>query len=141
MVRSQTNIIARYAETDQMGVVHHSVYPIWYEVARTDWIKQFGLRYSEMEKMGIMLPLSSLACRYLAPAYYEDELVVEAFLKKLTPFQVEFGYEVYRQGTLISAGETHHGWTDLELRPTPLKRSHPDLFAKLQEQIETNGIK
>lgn len=119
-----------------MGIVHHSVYPIWYEVARTDWIKRVGIQYSEMEKMGIMLPLSGLSCRYLAPACYEDELIVEAFLRKLTPFQVEFGYEVYRDGQCISTGTTSHGWTNLDLKPTPLKRSHPDLYQKLLAYVE-----
>lgn len=135
-MRSQTNIVARYAETDQMGVIHHSVYPIWYEAARTDWIKNMGIQYSAMEKMGIMLPLSGLECRYLAPAYYEDELVVETFLRKLTPFQVEFGYEVFRAGELISTGTTRHGWTDLSLQPMPLKRTHPELYATLLPCVE-----
>lgn len=69
-MKSRSRIIVRYAETDQMGVVHHAVYPVWYEVARTDFIKQVGMTYSQMEQMGIMLPLIELQCRYLLPAHY-----------------------------------------------------------------------
>ena len=66
---SETKIIARYAETDKMGIVHHSVYPVWYEVARTEGIKKIGISYSEMEKLGIMTPLSELNCKYIAVSY------------------------------------------------------------------------
>ena len=59
-MKSESKIVARYAETDQMGIVHHSVYPVWYEVARTDFIKQVGMTYTQMEQIGIMLPLVEL---------------------------------------------------------------------------------
>ncbi|MEG0230260.1 MAG: thioesterase family protein, partial [Oscillospiraceae bacterium] len=70
----KTKIVARYAETDQMGVVHHSVYPIWYEVARTEFIKHIGISYSQMEKMGVMTPLAHLQCDYKNATKYEDEV-------------------------------------------------------------------
>lgn len=135
-MRSQTTIVARYAETDQMGIVHHSVYPIWYEVARTDWIKLLGITYSEMEAMGVMLPLAGLECQYLIPAKYEDVLTVQAYVQKLTPFQIVFGYEVYRDGVLTAKGSTHHGFTDLALKPIPLKRVQPALFERITQYVE-----
>ena len=59
----KTVIKARYAETDQMGIIHHSVYPVWYETARTEFIKTSGITYSQLEKKGIMLPLSEIGCK------------------------------------------------------------------------------
>ena len=61
---SITEITVRYAETDAMGVVHHAVYPIWFEIARTDYIKAVGLSYAEMEKGGVMLPVTSISVKY-----------------------------------------------------------------------------
>ena len=73
---SKSTIVVRYAETDQMGIAHHSEYPVWYEVARTNLIKCIGLTYTQMEQMGVMLPLSELTCRYKGAARYEDVLTV-----------------------------------------------------------------
>ena len=109
-----TKIVVRYAETDQMGVAHHSVYPIWYEAARTEYIKAFGMSYSQMEQMGIMLPLVELSSRYIRPAHYEDELKVTVSVRLLTRVKIEFYYEVWNQkGELINTGTTLHAWTDL----------------------------
>ena len=75
---SESKIIVRYQETDQMGIAHHSVYPVWFEVARTDFIKKLGITYSEIEKMGVMLPLTEVTCKYYKGTRYEDELTVTA---------------------------------------------------------------
>jgi len=74
---SETEIIVRYAETDRMGIVHHSNYPIWFEAARTDFIKNLGMSYSKIEERGFMLPLIELTCRYKGAARYEDRLIVK----------------------------------------------------------------
>ena len=76
MTVTKSHVCVRYAETDQMGVVHHAVYPIWFELARTDFIKVIGLTYSQMEQAGILLPVAELTARYRIPAKYEDELTV-----------------------------------------------------------------
>ena len=67
---SKSQVVVRYAETDQMGIAHHANYPIWYEIARTDLIKNIGMTYSEMEHMGVMTPLVELGCRYIGTAHY-----------------------------------------------------------------------
>ena len=83
---SETIIKVRYQETDQMGVAHHSVYPVWFEEARTNFIKEIGVSYSEIEKMGIMLPLSKLNCKYIKPALYEDILTIQTKIRNRTGF-------------------------------------------------------
>lgn len=70
MACSESTVVVRYAETDQMGVVHHAVYPVWYEVARTDCIKKIGVTYAELERMGVMTPVVDLNCHYSGSAYY-----------------------------------------------------------------------
>jgi acyl-CoA thioester hydrolase len=136
-MKSQSKIIARYAETDQMGIVHHSVYPVWFEVARTDFIKKAGMTYTQMEQSGIMLPLAELTCRYFRPAFYEDELTVEASILRLTPARIEFLYEVYNQsGELLTRGTTMHGWTDHSLHPINLRKEHPDIWALVVSTTE-----
>ena len=73
----ETKITVRYAETDQMGVAHHSVYAVWYEVARTEFAKKYIIPYSEAEKMGIMMPVAELTSKYYKSAFYEDELTIK----------------------------------------------------------------
>ena len=85
---SKSQVVVRYAETDQMGIVHHSNYPVWYEIGRTDLIKETGITYSELERMGVMTPLVELSCRYIGVARYEDVLTVETSIAELTPSRI-----------------------------------------------------
>lgn len=134
---SQTRILVRYAETDQMGIAHHANYPIWFEAARTDFIKLLGYTYSEMERMGVMLPLAELTCRYLRPSHYEDELIVETRLIRLTPGRIVFGYRVLKDGEEppICIGTTTHAWTGRDLKPMNLKKNYPALYESLQSAV------
>ncbi len=134
MVRSKTAITVRYAETDQMGIAHHANYPIWFEAARTDFIKLLGYTYSEIEQMGIMLPLAELTCRYMRPSHYEDELAVETHIERLTPARIVFGYQIFRAGedTPLCTGTTTHAWTGRDLKPMNLKKHDPALYEALQ---------
>ena len=84
MVLSESKIEVRYAETDQMGVVHHAVYPVWYEVARTDYMKKTGMTYAEMEKMGVMTPVVDLGCHYVGSAYYGETITVRVRILELS---------------------------------------------------------
>ena len=109
-----TKVMPRYAETDQMGVIHHAVYPIWYELARTEYFNEVGLRYDEVEKMGIMTPLVELTCKYKSPAYYNQEVEVRTKLIQLTPVKFVLEYDIYdKDNTLIHIGTTTLAWTCL----------------------------
>ena len=70
-MHARTKVTVRYAETDRMGIVHHSNYPIWYEIARNDYIKMFGISYTDMENAGVMTPLLNLSCHFGIPALYD----------------------------------------------------------------------
>ena len=135
---SETKISVRYAETDKMGIVHHSVYPIWYELARTEAIKKIGISYTTLEKNGIMTPLTELNCKYIYPAEYEDVLLIKVEISKLTPARIVFYYEIYKGGiqTPINTGTTTHAWVGEDLKPINLKKQYPEIFEKISELVK-----
>jgi acyl-CoA thioester hydrolase len=107
MFTSKTNIRVRYAETDQMGVVYHSNYFLYFEVARAEAIREMGITYADMEKEGIIMPVTDVHCRYLRPAKYDDLLTIKTILKELPlNHKIEFHQEVYNeQNELLAAGK------------------------------------
>ena len=135
---SETKITVRYAETDKMGIVHHSVYPIWYEAARTEAIKKIGITYSALEKNGIMTPLVELNSKYVLPAEYEDVLNITVEISKLTPARIVFNYQVFKKGIEkpINTGSTIHAWVGKDLKPINLKKQFPEIFEKISELVE-----
>ncbi len=130
---TKTQITVRYAETDQMGIVHHSVYPIWYEAARTEAIKKIGMNYSTLERNGVMLPLVELNCKYNVPAEYEDILTIMVEIAKLTPARIVFHYQIFKDGIEkpINTGSTIHAWVGKDLKPINLKKQYPEIFEKI----------
>lgn len=136
---TETKIVARYAETDKMGIIHHSVYPIWYEAARTDFIKAFGISYSKLENMGLMMPLVNLACHYSIPAKYEDEIIIRTKISKISCGKILFEYKAFIQpeDKLIGYGSTEHGFVNSKtFKPINAKKFAPELFEKLKNSIE-----
>lgn len=87
----------RYAETDQMGVVHHGNYAQYFEIARLDWLSALGISYKSMEENGVMLPVYELNTKFLKPAVFEDELKIEMRLKELPSVKITFEYLVFNQ--------------------------------------------
>jgi acyl-CoA thioester hydrolase len=100
-------IKVRYVESDQMGVVHHSNYPIYFEEARVHWLEEFDLAYHQLEKDGLMLPIYDLQLKHHAPAYFGDTLSVEVNLSDLRPIKLKFDYRIFNQNQkLITTGST-----------------------------------
>ena len=123
-------ITARYAETDMMGIIHHSVYPVWFEAAITEFIKNItGVSYTELEKQGIMLPLTDLECHYIKPVHYEDRVIIETKVKKLSCARIEFEYCVLLDDEIMVRGGTTHGFVSSEsFRPLNLKKKKPEIY-------------
>jgi len=113
---------ARYAETDQMGVVHHAAYPVWFEVARTALSHAVGVPYTDWERRGVLLMVGELTCRYRRPARYDDEVTVWVRVKETASRRVVFEYRVEGpDGTVLAEGETRHVVVDRTTgRPTVL---------------------
>ena len=99
-------IKVRYCETDQMGLVHHGSYINYFEEARISWISNLGFSYSEMEKSGIILPVSKLNVSYLRPAYFDDELVVNVELAELPTSRLIFNYTIKNKDEVVVTGTT-----------------------------------
>ena len=116
-----------------MGVVYHANYAVYFEVGRTEWLRQFGLSYSRMEAEGIMLPVISLNINYKNSARYDDVLKVKTTLKKMPTASIEFEYELVNQkGDLLATGQTTLAFINLERnRPT---RCPKYLLDKLQKK-------
>ena len=131
MFLSETRITVRYAETDQMGIVHHSNYPVWFEAGRTDFIKKMGMPYSKIEEEGILLPLIELKCNFKGAARYEDEILIQTRIKEATYARITFYYEVFKDGepAVITSGETAHAWTSKALKPLNIKKHAPEVYA------------
>jgi acyl-CoA thioester hydrolase len=98
MFTHNTQIRVRYSETDQMGVVYHSNYFPWFESGRAEAIRSLGYTYADMEKMGIIMPVVDVHCRYLRPARYDELLTVRTTLKELPiHHKIEFFNDVYNE--------------------------------------------
>lgn len=124
-------LTVRYAETDRMGIVHHSNYPVWFEVGRTEFIKQNGIAYSSIESKGIMLPLIELKCRFISSSTYEDKIIVRTRIKDYTKTRLTFYYEVFKEQDMINpitTGETMHVWTNTDLKPINLQKNNKELY-------------
>jgi len=117
-----TRLRVRYAETDRMGVVYYANYLVWFEVARTDWLRDTGWSYREMESDGVSLPVIEAHCDYRQPARYDDQIDVRTQATLLSPIRIRFDYEVVRDGAVLSTGHTVHAAVDVNGRPCRLPR-------------------
>ncbi|AQT67128.1 Acyl-CoA thioester hydrolase YbgC [Anaerohalosphaera lusitana] len=100
-----TQIVPRYVETDQGGVVHHTVYPIYFEVGRTELLRDNGLAYSELEKAGVFFVVSDMTVKYRRPAFYDEKLLLITTCTKTTNARVEHHYELKRAETGVTLAE------------------------------------
>ncbi len=135
-MKSSVAVEVRYAETDQMGVVHHRHYLTWFELARTHWMRDVGFSYTELEAQGLLFPVTDVAVRYRRPARYEDRLDIEVALAGLGSSRMSFTYRVLRAGELLTEGTTRHAACDTQLRLLRMERSFPDLYARLRRSLE-----
>jgi acyl-CoA thioester hydrolase len=128
-VRSHVRV--RYAETDRMGVVYYANYLVWFEVGRTEWLRQAGFTYREVEESGIILPVIEARCEYRQPARYDDEIEIRTRGVLLSGVRVQFDYEVVRRGTgaVAAVGRTVHASVDATGRPARLPARVRELFA------------
>jgi len=122
-VRHEARLRVRYAETDQMGVVYHANYLVWMEIGRVELVRSLGLNYKELEeKEGLCLAVTEASCRYLAPARYDQEIIVSTEVAKSTPRGIEFVYQIRTEDPecLLAVGSTRHMWLNRDWRPTRL---------------------
>ena len=104
-IKSHTiNIAARYCETDQAGVVHHSVYPVWFEMGRTELLRANGLAYKDLEAAGVFFVVTELYIKYRRPAGYDEKLQLVTSCSNVTASKVEHSYKLTRDGVVLAEG-------------------------------------
>ena len=117
MISFETKIRVEYHHTDQMGIVHHSNYVKFFEVARTEWLRASGLTYAEMERRGVMMPIVDVSVKYRNPALYDELISVTAYVDEPPMARMTFRYEVRGEdGRDIASGSTTLGFIDKETR-------------------------
>jgi acyl-CoA thioester hydrolase len=139
---SESRIRVRYAETDQMGVVYHANYLVWFEVGRVDFIRDMGLDYKAMEKEdNAMIAVIEASARYKAPARYDDEILVRTSLAGVRGTIVRFRYAVLRAASgekdeqLLCEGETTHIVVNSEMKKREMPQLYADRFRALLQRL------
>ena len=129
---------AKYYETDQMGIIHHSNYIKWMEEARMDFMDQIGLNYKQMEAMEIISPVLSVNVNYRSMVHFDDVVVIETKIKKYTGIKLEVEYSMYDKetGELRTTATSSHCFLNRSGKPISLKRSYPELDTKFFEMKE-----
>jgi len=127
-----TKFRVRYAEVDPMGYVYHGNYASYYEVGRTELMRNMGSSYKKLEDEGVMLPVIHLECHFIRPARYDDELSILTRIQRFTRTQITFSYRIYNQNNhLINEGLTTLVFVN---RSTMKPRKAPDWFSEMIEK-------
>jgi acyl-CoA thioester hydrolase len=120
MLHGEITIRVRYAETDRMGLLHHANYLVYFEQARTELLRSFGLTYRDLEDQGFLLVLTKIEVRYKRPAHYDDLLMIRTTVERTTAVRIDHRYEVLRDGLLLAEGATTLACVDRDGRPQAL---------------------
>lgn len=150
----QTNFRVPYKDTDRMGVVHHGNYVMWFENARTECMRHYGIIYSQMEKLGFLLPVMDVHVTYKKSAHYDDCIAVFTKVTSQSPVRLEFSYEARKiseedlaysngkdtettvpYGELIVKGTTLHMWVNQKWKPTRMDKAAPEIYATIQNIV------
>ena len=101
----KTTIVPRYSETDQGGVIHNSVYPVWFEIGRTELLRANKVAYKDLEAAGFLFVVAELHIKYRRPAFYDETLEIETTCEKVTASKIIHNYKITRPGTGITVAE------------------------------------
>lgn len=130
MIRTQANVTVRYAETDMMGIVYHANYLPWFEVARTQLLREQGFPYRQLESDGYRIPVLDVSAKFIRPAVYDDNLTIIAVIREKPMLRIRLEYEVRRGEELLATGQSSHAFCDLRGQPT---RPPPAFVTRMNE--------
>ena len=130
MIQTRATVTVRYAETDMMGIVYHANYLPWFEVARTQLLRENGFPYKQLETDGYRIPVLEVAAKYLRPAVYDDTLTITATIREKPLLRIRIDYEVRRGDELLATGQSAHAFCDLRGHPT---RPPPAFVERMNE--------
>jgi len=136
-----TKIRVRYKETDQMGVVHHANYLVWFEVGRTKYMEQIGFNYADMEKQGLLSPVIDIQISYKKAVKYGEKATIETWLKDYDGIRITYGYKIYHEtGDLAVEGTSTHVVVKKEnFKPVVIRKVNPT-FHEVYEKL-VKGVK
>jgi acyl-CoA thioester hydrolase len=128
----ETQIRVRYQETDNMGVVYYSNYFIWFEVARTEYLRSLGLSYKEMEKSGAFLMVAKAICEYKSPVRYDDLVSIKTWISAIKNSSLQFAHKLFVGSRLVAIGESVHVFTNNSGKPIRV----PDCIKALHKDLD-----
>lgn len=136
MFISEARVEIRYAETDAMGVVYHGQYVVWFEIGRTQLIKDLGFHYADMEKAGFVSPVTDIKLSYKRPFRYGESAVVRTWIQVHTGIRTTYGYEIMNEaGEVCVTGSSVHTVVDKEtFRPVKFKKAFPEWHAVYEKE-------
>ncbi|GIP27847.1 hypothetical protein J23TS9_29770 [Paenibacillus sp. J23TS9] len=153
------SVRVRYQESDQMGVVYHANYLNWFEIGRTEMIRELGITYRSMEEQGVLLPVTDLDMKFIQPARYDDEITIFTRMTTFSKLRIKYAYEIRRlsseerehlheaqnsacpelPGVLLVSGSTSHVWVNREWQPVRLDKGAPGLYSALEQSLTGGG--
>lgn len=133
MIEGRTELRVRYAETDMMGIVYHANYLAWFEVGRTEMLRDHGIPYLTLEEQGYRLPVIEVQARYHRPALYDDIVTVVSRLKEMPTVRFRIDYEVLARGQKLVTGHTLHAFINRTGEPV----RPPAIFAEKMRELFT----
>ncbi|MFC4560042.1 acyl-CoA thioesterase [Virgibacillus kekensis] len=155
----QKNMRVQYKDTDQMGIAHHGNYVTWFEVGRTEWMREYGMSYHKMEALGLLLPVINVNVDYKKSAKFDDCVAIFSSVANYSPVRLEFAYEARKisedeflqesnegetvepLGELLARGSTTHMWVKQDWKPAKINKAAPDVYAILQDLGESDQSK
>jgi acyl-CoA thioester hydrolase len=136
MKKNLTSYRVIYGDTDQMGVVYYANYLKWFEIGRTELLRQIGIPYAAIEEKGLRFPVTEVSCRYFRPSRYDDVITIETALTSLGRVTLTFSYRILRKedGVLIASGWTKHACVDKKGEVTKIP---PDFEGVLKRALSS----
>ncbi len=131
MMTGRTEIRVRYAETDMMGIAYHGSYLPWLEIGRTELLREHGLPYAELERLGYRLPVLEVGMRYMKPALYDEIITIESSIAEKPVLRIRIDYRLTRAGVPIATGHSMHAFLNHENQPV----RPPAIFVEALERV------
>lgn len=131
-----TTVDVRFPDVDPMGIVHHAVYPLWYELGRMDWLAAAGMSYADSRQFGLNPTMVSMTLTYKAPVTYPETVTVRTRCSAYGPRKLELSYETIRSdGTVVNTATTFHIWTGADNKTTDLSVLCPEFYARIRSSV------
>ncbi|MBR2521229.1 MAG: acyl-CoA thioesterase [Oscillospiraceae bacterium] len=141
MLVTETVIDVRYPDADAMGIVHHAVYPVWYEIARMDFFEKAGFGYTVMKEFGVDAAMVNLNMNYRSPVRYPGHVCVTTGIRSFAPRKLELEYTVFCGGAAVADATSFHVWTGPDMRAFSIRDNLPDIYALIEAAGEKNHIR